>query len=82
MLKKIAFDGIPEDEIGSLAAPTYNNLLKVAVDFSDAVILASEDIPEELSAHIANLKKPVLSYVPFQEFEEAYANFYNTEVLK
>jgi starch synthase len=57
-------------------------LLKVAVDFSDAVILAAEDIPSELQEYIANLQKPVLPYVSLQEFEEAYANFYNTEVLK
>tara|TARA_R110000782_G_scaffold20558_6_gene55505 strand:+ start:695 stop:1504 length:810 start_codon:yes stop_codon:yes gene_type:complete len=82
MIKKIAFDGIPEEAITSLAEPTYNNLLKIAVDYSDAIILASEDIPEELENHISNQEKPVLPYVPVQEFEEAYANFYNTEVLK
>ena len=68
--------------MAALKKPDYNNLLKIAVDYSDAVILASEEIPEELNNHIANLQKPVLSYVPFHEFEEAYANFYNTEVLK
>jgi len=82
MINKIAFDGIPEEAITTLAEPTYNNLLKVAVDYSDAIILASEDIPEELENHISNQAKPVLQYVPVQEFEEAYANFYNTEVLK
>jgi starch synthase len=82
MIKKIAYDGIAETEIELLATPNYNNLLKVAVDYSDAVILASEEIPEELQNHISNLKKPVLPYVSLQEFEEAYANFYNTEVLK
>ena len=82
MVKKISFDGVPEDSITHLTAPNYNNLLKVAVDFSDAVILASEEIPEELQNYIANLEKPVLPYVPLQEFEEAYTNFYNTEVLK
>ncbi len=82
MVKKITFDGIPEESIAPLAAPNYNNLLKVAVDFSDAVILAAEDIPEDLKQHIADLQKPVLPYVSLQEFEEAYANFYNTEVLK
>ncbi|MGB5821824.1 MAG: glycogen/starch synthase [Saonia sp.] len=80
--KKIAFDGVSEDSIAPLSNPDYNNLLKVAVDFSDAVILAAEDIPEDLQQHIANLQKPVLPYVSLQEFEEAYANFYNTEVLK
>lgn len=81
MKGKIAFDGIPEDSIKHLESPSYNNLLKVAVDYSDAVILAAEDIPQDLNQYIANLQKPVLPYVSIQEFEEAYSNFYNTEVL-
>ena len=82
MIKKIVFDGVAEDAIAPLATPNYNNLLKVAVNYSDAIILASEEIPEELQNHISSLDKPVLPYVSIQEFEEAYANFYNTEVLK
>ncbi|SFR37999.1 starch synthase [Robiginitalea myxolifaciens] len=78
---KMAFDSIPEDRIEAVSPPTYNNLLKVAVDYSDAVILAAEGIPEDLKDYISNLDKPVLPYVPLQEFEEAYADFYNTEVL-
>jgi len=82
MIDKISFDGIPKESIEALAEPNYNNLLKVAVDFSDAVILAAEEIPEDLQKHISNLQKPVLPYVSLQEFEEVYANFYSTEVLK
>jgi len=81
MIKKVSYDGIPEENIEALSKPDYNNLLKVAVDFSDAVILAAEEIPEDLQKHISNLQKPVLPYVTLQEFEEAYANFYSTEVL-
>lgn len=82
MIDKVAFDGIENDAIAALETPSYNNLLKVAVDHSDAVILAAEEIPDDLKSHISNLEKPVLPYVSIQEFEEAYANFYNTEVLK
>ncbi|WP_299531056.1 glycogen/starch synthase [Ulvibacterium sp.] len=82
MKKKITFDGVPEDHINALESPNYNNLLKVAVDYSDAVILAAEEIPEDLQNYISNLQKPVLPYVSLQEFEEAYDNFYNTQVLK
>ena len=82
MFKKIIFDDIPEESISSLKTPSYNNLLKVAVDFSDAVILAAEKIPEDLSDYISNLQKPVLPYVSLQEFEEAYAEFYRDKVLK
>ena len=82
MSKKIAFDGIDESKIASLNEPDYNNLLKIAVDYSDAIILASEGVSDDLKQHIESLKKPVLPYVSVQESEEAYSNFYKTEVLK
>lgn len=82
MAGKIAFDKIPQEHIEKLSTPSYNNLLKVAVDYSDAVILAAEEIPEDLQDYVANLQKPVLPYVPFQEFEEAYSDFYSNEVLE
>ncbi|MDG1571693.1 glycogen/starch synthase [Robiginitalea sp. M366] len=78
---KIAFDNLPEPQVDTLKAPSYNNLLKIAIDYSDAVILAADDIPQDLGDYIAKVDKPVLPYVPLQEFEEAYAEFYNTEVL-
>ena len=82
MINKIAFDGIDKEGISALAKPDYNNLLKVAVDHSDAVILAAEDLSDDLKSHIDKLSKPVLPYVSLQEAEEAYTNFYKTEVLK
>ena len=82
MADKISFDQIPGDHIEKLTPPTYNNLLKIAVDYSDALILAAEDIPEELQEYVAEADKPVLPFVSIQEFEEAYANFYQAEVLK
>ncbi len=82
MKDKIKFDGISEDSIEPLSQPDYNNLLKVATDYSDAIILASEGVSDDLKAHIDNSSKPVLPYVSLQEAEEAYTNFYKTEVLK
>ena len=82
MKNKIAFDGIDEAKIEPLATPDYNNLLKIAVNYSDAIILASEEVSEDLQQHIKSLQKPVLPYVSVQESEEAYTNFYETEVLK
>lgn len=82
MLDKIAFDGIDKDKIAVLQTPDYNNLLKVAVDYSDAIILASEEVSSELVDYVNQLDKPVLPFVSFQETDEAYANFYNTQVLK
>lgn len=82
MIEKIQFDGLDKDKMASLEQPNYNNLLKTALDYSDAIILASEEISEDLAKHIEGLNKPTLPYVSFQETEEAYTNFYNNEVLK
>ncbi len=81
MINKITFDGIDTESVSSLSKPDYNNLLKVAADYSDAIILASEEVSDDLKDHVANLSKPVLPYVSLQEAEEAYTNFYKTEVL-
>ena len=82
MVDKIAFDGIEKEGVEPLSKPDYNNLLKVAVDHSDAIILASEEVSDDLKDYIEGLSKPVLPYVSLQEAEEAYTNFYKTEVLK
>ncbi len=81
MKDKIKFDNIDDDAIKALDNPTYNNLMKVAIDFSDALIIGSEEIPDELSAHLKDSKKPVLEYKSKDEFSEAYTNFYNNDVL-
>ncbi|MDH3698378.1 MAG: glycogen/starch synthase [Flavobacteriaceae bacterium] len=82
MIDKVAFDGIDKELIQILSEPTFNNLLKVAVDFSDAIILATDDVPKDVQTYAAKNKKPLLPYVTFKEFEDAYSNFYTTEVLK
>lgn len=82
LIDKIAFDGVDKEKTATIEQPNYNNLLKIAVDYSDAIILASEEVPNELQEYITNLQKPVLPYVSVKEFEDAYVNFYNTEVLK
>ncbi|RAV28280.1 glycogen/starch synthase [Sinomicrobium soli] len=81
MLEKVKFDGIAESEVNALADPDYSGIMKVAIDNSDAVIVASERIPEDLQAYLDSADKPVLPFVPIYEFEEAYKEFYETKVL-
>ena len=81
MIEKIKFDNIDENAIEVLNTPTYTNLMKVAVDYSDALIIGSETIPDELNDYLKNCKKPVLDYQHPEEFAEAYTEFYTTQVL-
>ncbi|TRZ45821.1 glycogen/starch synthase [Robertkochia solimangrovi] len=81
MKEKIMFDGISDDDVKVLDQPNYNNLLKVAVDNSDAVVIASDNVDKDLMDHIEGLSKPVLPHMSIYEFEEAYTEFYETKVL-
>lgn len=81
MIKKIRFDNIDETLILPLAQPSYNNIMKVAIDYSDGLIIASEEIPEELKKHLDNCEKPVLEFHSQETFAEAYTEFYTDQVL-
>lgn len=81
MMKKVVFDNIDESIVKVLEKPNYSNLMKVAIDFSDALIVGSETIPQELIDYLKNSKKPVLEYKNKDEFSEAYTEFYKAEVL-
>lgn len=81
MINKVKFDNIEEIHIKELEKPTYNNLMKIAIDHSDALIIGSEEIPDELNKYLKNSEKPILDFKPKDEFGEAYVEFYNTKVL-
>ncbi|WP_425076620.1 glycogen/starch synthase [Psychroserpens sp. S379A] len=81
MVNKVKFDNIDDASIKLLDTPSYNNLMKIAIDHSDALIKGSSDLPKELDAHLDACEKPVLEYFPIEEFAEPYTEFYNTKVL-
>ncbi len=77
LMQKVKFDNIDEASIKNLKEPSFVNLMKTAVDHSDALIIGSEVIPEELEKYAKDSKKPLLGYHSKDEFEEAYRDFYN-----
>lgn len=81
VVDKIAFDGIEKSKIKVLEDPTYENMMKIAIDYSDAVIQGSETIPDILSDYLKSLDKPVLKFHNMEEFQEAYIDFYTQKVL-
>jgi starch synthase len=81
MIDKIKFDNVEESAISMLEKPSYANIMKVAINYSDALIVGSQEIPEELQTYLKNSEKPVLEYQDQDAFAEAYTEFYNTKVL-
>lgn len=81
MINKVKFDNIAEDAIKVLETPTYNNIMKVAIDYSDAIIKGSSELPKELEDYIEASKKPFLDYFSPEDFAEPYSEFYNNTIL-
>ena len=77
LFDKIMFDEIEKNKISDIKNPNYNNLMKTAIDFSDALIVGSEKMPKELQDYLDKCKKPVLGYQPKDSFIEEYSEFYN-----
>ncbi len=82
LINKVKFDKVEEKKIALLKDPTYANLMKVAIDNSDALIKGSYELPKEINEYIDASDKPVLDFKEKDEFAEAYTNFYNTSVLE
>jgi len=82
MIKKVGFDGLDAEAITTLKEPNYVNLMKIAIDNSDAVIKGSPDLIEELDNYIDNAEKPTLNYLSLEEFAEPYTDFYTNTVLQ
>ena len=77
MMNKILFDEIDNSYISKLSKPTYENLMKVAIDSSDAVIKGSENISSGINEYLKKYKKPILDFQPIDSFAEPYMDFYN-----
>ena len=78
---KIKFDAIDDEALTPLQDPTFENVMKIAINNSDAVIVGSEDISEELQTYITALDKPVLAFQQKEDMEREYLDFYQTKVL-
>jgi len=81
MVKKMKFDNLDDESLKALEKPTYNNLMKVAINHSDAIIRGSEVLPEELENHLKSIDQPILEYLPIDDFAEQYSEFYSAQVL-
>ena len=74
-------NGLDTEAIKTLVKPDYINLMKIAIDNSDAIIRGSEELPKELDTYINKLTKPVLDFHSIEEFADPYTEFYTNTVM-
>lgn len=78
--RKAIWEGVEPEDLTLAATPTYNNLTKLAVSWSDGIVKCEESIESELLKHVAKSEKPLLHHVE-ENFSDSYSGFYD-EVLE
>jgi len=73
---KVLLDGMVPEDVALLEDPTYENLSKMAIDYSDAIIQGTQQINANVEKHIESSGKLFLGYQPKETFIEAYDDFY------
>ncbi|HCQ29293.1 MAG TPA: glycogen synthase [Flavobacteriales bacterium] len=81
MAKKAIMDGVSGKDVENLAQPTFENLNKAAMTWSDAVIKGSEKLPEGLEKAFNDSDKMKLGYHNEDSYIDAYSDFYD-EILE
>ena len=73
--EKVKFDLGSEEKLATIKTPNFTNILKSAIENSDAVIHGSEEISDEINSFIEEKEVTVLEYQT-ENLKENYLNFY------
>lgn len=75
--EKLLLEGITTDDVTVIEDPTYVNVNKLAVDYSDAVVQGTENINSDVRKYIQDSGKLFLDYQPKETYIDAYNDFYD-----
>lgn len=74
---KIDFDGINNVDTDILKQPSYENITKMAVNYSDGIIFGSDQLNDDTKKYVLDSKKPHLDFKNGEEYIDAYSDFYD-----
>ena len=75
--EKLLLEGITKDDVSAITDPTYVNVNKLAIDYSDAVVQGTENINAGVKDYIKESGKLFLDYQPKETYIDAYNEFYD-----
>lgn len=78
---KLIFDNIDNAVASEVSEPTFENIMKLTIDHSDAIVIGSEDLSPTLTKYIDSSKKPFLPFASKENIKELYTSFIKAEVL-
>jgi starch synthase len=74
--ENLMLEGITKEDVEVIKDPTYANVSKMSINFSDAVIKGTENINADVEKYIRSAGKPFLDYQPKDDYIDAYNDFY------
>ncbi len=77
MAKKAVMDGIEAVDLKDYEDSSFSGITKAAINWSDGVILGSNDIDNSLIDHAKSNDKLLLEYKNEDEYLDAYSEFYD-----
>ncbi len=75
--EKLLLEGITNEDVKAIEDPTFENVSKMAVDYSDAIIQGTENINADLKKYIEEKDKLFLDYQSKEDYIDAYNDFYD-----
>ena len=80
--RKLVEKEVTMDDLERIKEPTWENITKFAIDYSDGIILGSKDISPEIIEYIRQSGKPMLEYSEEDKLAENCEKFYSVVIEK
>jgi len=74
--QKIKLEGITNKDLKYYRKANFVSMMMAAIDYSDGIIISSEQINPEVSEYLNQSGKPVLGYQGMDKYIDAYSGFY------
>ena len=73
---KVVMDGITKKDVTVLENTDFVSVSKLAIQYSDGVIIANDNVNHDLKKHIETCGKPYLPFNGMENYIDEYAQFY------
>jgi len=74
--EKAQLDGVDKEDLAVIKDPTFDNLTRLSLQHSDAIIQGSPELSKEMNGVIKESGKPFLEYQPAEKYIGEYSVFY------
>lgn len=77
MTKKLEMEGFNKKDLEMIGDPTFENLTKFAMQYSDGIIKGSEGLNGEIKKYLEKTDKPVMEFADAESLVDACSEFYD-----